>query len=50
MEETGILIMGGYLGKKFGNVCKFESMNLLQPKNSTLFLLSGGNNYKILTF
>lgn len=50
MEEIGILIMGGYLGKKFGKICKFESMHLLQPKNSTLFLLSGGSNYKILTF
>lgn len=50
MEKTGILMMGEYFGKKFGNIYKFEHVHFLQPKNSTLFLLSGGNNYKILAF
>lgn len=50
MEETGILMTGRYFGKQSGSICKHKCVHLLHPKNSTLFILSGGNNYKILTF
>lgn len=48
--EREILMMRGYFGKQYGNVHKCESLCLLQTRNSTLFIPSGGNNYKFLTF
>lgn len=38
------------LGKQFGNICEVLSVHFLQPKNSALSILSGGNDYKIFIF